>query len=246
MLYTPMTKRALRLCLSAHKGQVDRAGLPYALHPIHVAEQMSCETETCAALLHDTMEDCNLTREDLLAAGMDERVVRAVELLTHRSGVPYLTYVKATLASEAARNVKVADLRHNSDLGRLDTVTRRDLERLSKYQQARVVLGDMAYELQTPRGMLRVWADEAPLPLFAEPELTAEGPCTRVVVELATLGVGTLVTLDAPPATVLPCDDADRAYRCKDLATGTYEIIDDPLLHLACPQGHILNFYVNR
>ena len=65
MLYTPITKRALWFCMEAHAGQRDKAGLPYANHPLHLAEQMSTEDETCAALLHDVMEDCGATADDL-------------------------------------------------------------------------------------------------------------------------------------------------------------------------------------
>lgn len=156
MLYTPTTKRALRFCMEAHAGQRDKAGLPYANHPLHLAEQMSTEDETCAALLHDVMEDCGATADDLRALGVSPAAVRAVELLTHRDGVPYLDYVRALRANPIARRVKAADLRHNCDLTRLDHVTDADVARLRRYLQARVALGDMATELRTPLGPVRM------------------------------------------------------------------------------------------
>lgn len=162
MLYTPDTKRALRFCMEAHAGQRDKAGLPYANHPLHLAEQMSTEDETCAALLHDVMEDCGATADDLRALGVSPAAVRAVELLTHRDGVPYLDYVRALRANPIARRVKAADLRHNCDLARLDHVTDRDVARLRRYLQARVVLGDMATELRTPLGTVRMEAGGEP------------------------------------------------------------------------------------
>lgn len=162
MLYTPTTKRALRFCMEAHAGQRDKAGLPYANHPLHLAEQMSTEDETCAALLHDVMEDCGATAEDLLALGVSPAAVRAVELLTHRDGVPYLDYVRALRANPIARRVKAADLRHNCDLTRLDHVTGVDVARLRRYLQARVALGDMATELRTPLGPVRMEAGGEP------------------------------------------------------------------------------------
>ncbi|MGO5212004.1 HD domain-containing protein [Parafannyhessea sp. LCP21S3_E6] len=162
MLYTPTTKRALRFCMEAHAGQRDKAGLPYANHPLHLAEQMSTEDETCAALLHDVMEDCGATAEDLLALGVSSAAVRAVELLTHRDGVPYLDYVRALRANPIARRVKAADLRHNCDLTRLDHVTDADVARLRRYLQARVALGDMATELRTPLGAVRMEARGEP------------------------------------------------------------------------------------
>lgn len=162
MLYTPTTKRALRFCMEAHAGQRDKAGLPYANHPLRLAEQMSTEDETCAALLHDVMEDCGATADDLLALGVSPAAVRAVELLTHRDGVPYLDYVRALRANPIARRVKAADLRHNCDLARLDHVTDADVARLRRYLQARVALGDMATELRTPLGTVRMEAGGEP------------------------------------------------------------------------------------
>ena len=162
MLYTPTTKRALRFCMEAHAGQRDKAGLPYANHPLRLAEQMSTEDETCAALLHDVMEDCGATADDLRALGVSPAAVRAVELLTHRDGVPYLDYVRALRANPIARRVKAADLRHNCDLARLDHVTDADVARLRRYLQARVALGDMATELRTPLGTVRMEAGGEP------------------------------------------------------------------------------------
>ena len=57
MLYTPLTKKALQICFAAHKKQFDKSGMPYVIHPLHLAEQMETEEEVCAALLHDVLED---------------------------------------------------------------------------------------------------------------------------------------------------------------------------------------------
>lgn len=152
MLYTPVTKNAIRFCYNAHAGQLDKAGLPYVNHPLHLAEQMTTEDETCVALLHDVMEDCGATSEDLLALGVSPEALAAVQLLTHKDGVPYLDYVRAVGENPIARRVKVADLRHNSDLTRLDEVGPKDIARLRKYREARVILGDMVTETQTPAG----------------------------------------------------------------------------------------------
>lgn len=142
MLYTPKTKVALRICYEAHAGQLDRAGMPYVFHPFHVAEQMETEDEVCVALLHDVVEDTELTLYDLRAAGMGDEVLAAVALLSHDPGVPYLEYVASVAENELARRVKVADLRHNCDLTRLDAPTERDHERIRKYHKALEVLGE--------------------------------------------------------------------------------------------------------
>lgn len=141
MIYTDKTKKAIRLCFEAHAGQVDKSGLPYAHHPLHLAEQMDDETSTVVALLHDVAEDTHYTIEDLECMGFGSDVIDALRLLTHDPEVPYLDYVRGIAANRVARKVKLADLAHNSDLTRLDhEPTATDLERVRKYQKAREIL----------------------------------------------------------------------------------------------------------
>ena len=178
MLYTPVTKKALKFCFEKHAGQVDHAGIPYPNHPLHLAEQMETEDETCVALLHDVMEDCGVSEKEILALGVSERAVRALRLLTHQKDVPYLEYVQAISADPIARKVKIADLRHNSTLARLDEVTPKDVERLRKYCQARVILGDMAEELATPLGPIGLVVEGEPFPFVVHDE--TQGPAAYV------------------------------------------------------------------
>ena len=140
MLYTPMTKAALALCFEAHKDQVDKSGLPYVFHPFHLAEQMDTEEEVCVALLHDVMEDTDFTADDIRAAGMGKTVLEALMLMTHDPAVPYMDYVAKLAGNPIARKVKLADLRHNSDVGRLVGVTDKDRLRLAKYARAIALL----------------------------------------------------------------------------------------------------------
>ena len=136
MIYTEMTKKALRLACRAHEGQLDRCGLPYIFHPYHLAEQMDDEVSATVALLHDVVEDTPYTLDDLRAEGFPEEVLDGVALLTHDPAVPYMDYVRRIRSSPLATKVMLADLRHNSDITRLDTVTERDLARLEKYRAA--------------------------------------------------------------------------------------------------------------
>jgi (p)ppGpp synthase/HD superfamily hydrolase len=136
MIYTPMTKKALKLCFDAHKDQVDKSGLPYVFHPFHLAEQMTDEDTTIVALLHDVVEDTPYTLADLAAMGFEERTVDALRLLTHSDDTPYMEYVAQIKPNLIARAVKLADLRHNSDLTRLDAVDQKALERVEKYRKA--------------------------------------------------------------------------------------------------------------
>ena len=138
MIYTENTKKALKLCFEAHKEQKDKSGLPYVFHPFHLAEQMEDEESTVVALLHDVAEDTDHTLEDIAAMGFSRNVMEALALLTHDEAVPYMEYVKALRNNLIARRVKLADLRHNSDLSRLDAdqIDEKALARVNKYAEA--------------------------------------------------------------------------------------------------------------
>ena len=120
MIYTNLTKKALKICFNAHINQVDKTGLPYAFHPFHLAEQMNTEDAVCVALLHDTVEDTDITFEDLINEGFNDNIISALKLLTHNDDTPYMDYIYKIKANPLARKVKLADLYHNSDLTRLD------------------------------------------------------------------------------------------------------------------------------
>ena len=140
MIYTPKTKKALCLCFEAHKDQRDKSGMPYVFHPFHLAEQMETEDTTVVALLHDVVEDTDYTLDDLAAMGFGDAVIEALALLTHDPAVPYMDYVAAIRENPIARAVKLADLRHNSDITRLDVVDEKALARREKYAQAMALL----------------------------------------------------------------------------------------------------------
>lgn len=140
MIYTPLTKKALKLCFEAHKNQTDKTGLPYVFHPFHLAEQMTDEYTTVTALLHDVVEDTDYTLNDLKEMGYPDEVITALSLLTHDDGSEYMEYVKRLKNNPIARAVKLADLKHNSDLSRYDTIDNRAVKRTEKYQQAIEIL----------------------------------------------------------------------------------------------------------
>lgn len=124
----------------AHHGQFDKAGVPYIFHPYHLAEQMDDEISVCAALLHDVIEDTAITSEKL-AADFPPEVVDAVMLLTHRDDEDYLGYVMRLSRNTVAAKVKIADLKHNSDVSRLpSSIDSRAQARLKKYAAAIVIL----------------------------------------------------------------------------------------------------------
>jgi (p)ppGpp synthase/HD superfamily hydrolase len=138
MIYTDLTKKALALCFEAHKDQRDKTGLPYVFHPFHLAEQMDDEISAVCALLHDVVEDTCYTLDDLRAMGYPDEVTDALALLTHEDGVPYMDYVEKISHNATAKKVKLADLRHNSDLTRLSAkeIDEYALQRTEKYKKA--------------------------------------------------------------------------------------------------------------
>lgn len=136
MIYSDLTKKSLKISFNAHKNQVDKSGMPYVFHPFHLAEQMDDEYSVCVALLHDVVEDTDITIEDLRVEGFPKEIINAIETMTHNDSVPYLDYVKIIKNNPIARKVKLADLKHNSDLSRLDKIDDKALERVEKYKKA--------------------------------------------------------------------------------------------------------------
>ena len=142
MVYTELTNKALRIAYAAHHGQVDKCGIPYIFHPIHLAEQMDEEISCCAALLHDVAEDTPITLEQL-AREFPQEVITVLRLLTHEKGTDYFDYVRNIRQNPIAVKVKLADLAHNSDQSRcigsdLSEETLAYFRR--KYQKAKQIL----------------------------------------------------------------------------------------------------------
>ena len=142
MIYSSLTIKAMQIAYEAHHGQVDKAGVPYVFHPLHLAEAMDDEISCCAALLHDVVEDTAVTLCDL-AKEFPAEVVEAVRLLTHDPGEDYCDYVRRLKDHPVAYKVKLADLAHNSDETRFAGV-QVPAERIGyfrdKYAKARAIL----------------------------------------------------------------------------------------------------------
>ena len=139
MIYTEQTKKAMIIAYNAHHGQVDKSGVRYIFHPIHVAEQMETEEECIVALLHDTVEDTNITFE-VLEKEFSATVIEALKLLTHDESIDYFDYVRKLKNNPIAKKVKLADLYHNSDITRMENPTEKDWKRKEKYHKAILIL----------------------------------------------------------------------------------------------------------
>ena len=128
--------RAIELAKQHHEGQTDKAGKPYIEHPLRVMNQVESEEEKIVAVLHDIVEDTDISLDDLRNEGFSEEVVSAVECLTKQDGENYDSYIERISFNPLAVKIKLADLEDNRDLTRLPQVTDKDLERLEKYDKA--------------------------------------------------------------------------------------------------------------
>ena len=130
------SEKAYEIAKRAHLGQVDKAGEDYIKHPEKVASFVKTDEEKTVAYLHDVIEDTELTLEDLYECGFSKEVIEAVDIITKKRGEDYQSYLNSVKKNKLARAVKLADLRHNSDLTRLAKVTEKDIKRKEKYQKA--------------------------------------------------------------------------------------------------------------
>ncbi len=130
-------EEAIRIAVDAHAGKVDKAGKPYVLHPLRVmlaVESDEPEAARIVAVLHDVVEDTEWTAERLAAEhGLGEREQAALRLLTKEDGADYDAYVERLAPDPIARAVKVADLRDNLDVTRLEELGEKDVKRVNKY-----------------------------------------------------------------------------------------------------------------
>lgn len=114
-----VTNNQIELCLEiavlAHKGQMDKVGLPVILHPLHVAGMGNSVDEICVGFLHDVIEDTSLSSKDLLAKGVSPSIVECVKVLTHDKSKTYFEYIQSIIDShnKTAITVKLNDLKHN-------------------------------------------------------------------------------------------------------------------------------------
>jgi (p)ppGpp synthase/HD superfamily hydrolase len=137
---TEMIAAAKLIAKLAHKGQKDKAGMDYFTHPEAVAAMLETPEEKTVGYLHDTVEDTDVTVEEIRAV-FGEEIADAVALMTHTDGVPYMDYVKEIGKNPLARKVKLADLTHNMDISRIPNPTQRDYDRIEKkYKPAYVYL----------------------------------------------------------------------------------------------------------
>ncbi len=139
MINTKLTRKAMIIAYNAHQNQFDKANIPYIYHPIHIAEQMDTELECIVALLHDVVEDTDITLNDL-EKEFPQEVIDLLKILTHDKKIDYIEYIEKVKTNPIATKIKIADLKHNSDITRLENITPTDLKRIEKYKKALEIL----------------------------------------------------------------------------------------------------------
>jgi (p)ppGpp synthase/HD superfamily hydrolase len=131
-----LIEKSLQIALRAYAGKTDKAGREYILHPLRVMAKMDTELEMSAALLHDVIEDSEITAEQLLAEGIPAEVVQAVQFLSKTENEEYQDFVARTKRNKLAAKVKIADIEDNMDVLRLASLDEYDLARIKKYHSA--------------------------------------------------------------------------------------------------------------
>lgn len=137
-----MLNKSIEIANLAHKGQVDKAGAPYILHPLRVMMAQETEIERICAVLHDVVEDSDITLHDIREEGFSEEIIGALDCLTKRVGESYDDFIDRILGNETACRVKLSDLWDNMDITRIKNPSDKDTERIKKYQEAAVRISD--------------------------------------------------------------------------------------------------------
>jgi len=128
--------KAILIAVQAHKGQKDRYGQPFILHPLRMMMRMGAENERIVAVLHDVVEKTERTLEDLRCEGFSAEVVAAVDSLTKRPGEGYEAHIERARTHPLSLRVKIEDLEDNMDPQRIIDFTDADKKRLERFHLA--------------------------------------------------------------------------------------------------------------
>ncbi|MHC1684741.1 MAG: GTP pyrophosphokinase [Clostridiaceae bacterium] len=135
-----LLEKAIIIATKAHSGQVDKAGESYVLHPIRVMLKLKSEDEKIVGVLHDVIEDTQVTYDDLRKEGFSEVIIEALKRVTKIDGEDYMDFVKRAKENQISSKVKLADLEDNMDINRIANPTEKDYKRIEKYKKAKAFL----------------------------------------------------------------------------------------------------------
>ena len=135
-----MIEKALQIAIKAHKGQTDVGGKPYILHVLRVMNSVDKDEEKITAILHDVVEDTDWTFNKLKKEGFSNKIIEAIDSVTKRKGEEYFTFVNRSKNNVIGRVVKIADIKDNANIKRIDNPKKKDFERVERYKKALKIL----------------------------------------------------------------------------------------------------------
>lgn len=136
-----MLDLAIEIAVKAHMDQIDKSGEPYILHPLRIMARVNTNRLKIIGILHDVVEDSDLTIDDLIHFGFSSFIIEAIDSLTRREDEKYFEYIDRVLTNNDATYIKYLDLEDNMDekrIGKLDPKTRQRL--LNKYNKAKSII----------------------------------------------------------------------------------------------------------
>ena len=135
-----LLEKAIRISTNAHTGQVDKAGMPYILHPIRVMMNVKTIYQKTLAILHDVLEDTSVTIDMLWDDGFSDAFLKDLSLLTRDENTPYDEYILRIKENNNVRKVKIADMRDNTNILRYHELESKHMKMIEKYHKAIKIL----------------------------------------------------------------------------------------------------------
>lgn len=132
--------QAIIIAADGHESQYDKAREPYIFHPLRVMMSLKTEEERIVGVLHDVLEDTDITEERLKYFGFSETIIEALKSVTRREGESYTEFIRRCKENEIGAKVKIADLRDNLNISRIHNPTQEDFKRIDKYKKALAIL----------------------------------------------------------------------------------------------------------
>lgn len=148
-----MLEKAIEIAVEAHRGQIDKAGKIYILHPMRVMLRGKNETEMIVGILHDTVEDTPVTLDMLHIEGFSEEVLAAIACITKEKGEDYGHFIDRVLTNPLATQVKLYDIEDNLNRDRIPYPTPKDNARFAKYEKYHSVILDKLKDYES-QGLL--------------------------------------------------------------------------------------------
>ncbi|MGF7535361.1 GTP pyrophosphokinase [Bacillus mexicanus] len=135
-----LLEKSIELAFEFHKGQVDKGGNPYTDHLLRVMNGLTTVPEKIVGVLHDIVEDTEMTFAELKERGYPFLIIEAIDSITRREDETRDQFIFRVSQNPIGRKVKLEDLRDNMDLSRIKKITEKDVKRIKMYQRDVLIL----------------------------------------------------------------------------------------------------------